>query len=547
MGRTMAVVLFTDLVGSTELRGRLGEEAADELRRSHDQLLGQAVHASNGRVVKGLGDGMMATFAGAADAVAAAVAIQQAVDRLNRSGKAAVPLAVRVGLSAGDVSFEADDVHGTPVIEAARLCAEARGGETLASEVIRWLGGAQGAVSLTPVGSLELKGLPAPVPAVRVEWEPAAASSIPMPALLTDIGRIFVGREAELERLQPLWKEAAAGDRRIALLAGEPGVGKTRLAAELAIQVHEQGATVLAGRCDEDLGVPYQPFVEALRHFVDHASPSALKERLGRYGGELTRLVPELSERVVDLPEPLRSDPETERYRLFDAVAAWLTAAATEEPLVLVLDDLQWAAKPTLLLLRHVLRNSEVRRLLVIGTYRDTELTHDHPMVELLADLRRDDTIERLSLSGLDDAGVAAFVEQASGQTLDDDGLALARALYQETEGNPFFVREVLRHLAETNAITRHGDRWTTSVPIDQLGIPEGVREVVGRRLARLSASANQALRAAAVVGPEFEANVLRAAAEMTEHELFAALDEAVAARLVSEVSPVGFRFAHAV
>ncbi|MGH9009086.1 MAG: ATP-binding protein, partial [Acidimicrobiia bacterium] len=451
MTRATATVLFTDLVGSTELRGRLGEEAAEDLRRKHDELLARAVEGHGGRVVKGLGDGIMAAFSGAADAVAAAVAIQQAVDRFNRSGKAPVPLAVRVGLSAGDVTFEDDDVHGTPVVEASRLCGAAVGGEILASEIVRWLGGAQGAPSFIPVGSLELKGLATPVPTVRVEWEPVRASTIPMPALLTDVGRIFVGRDAELERLQQLWKEATAGERRVALLAGEPGVGKTRLAAEVAIRVNDRGGAVLAGRCDEDLGVPYQPFVEALRHFVDHTPSQALEERLGRYGGELARLVPELSERVADLPAPLRSDPETERYRLFDAVAAWLTAAAAEEPLVLVLDDLQWAAKPTLLLLRHIVRTSDVGRLLILGTYRDTELTHDHPLVELLADLRRDGTIERLPLSGLDDAGVAAFVEQAAGQALDEDGLALARAIYQETEGNPFFVREVLRHLAETN------------------------------------------------------------------------------------------------
>ena len=131
-------------------------------------------------------------------------------------------------------------------------------------------------------------------------------------------------------------------------------MGKTRLAAELGGRVHDEGATVLAGRCDEDMGVPYQPFVEALRHFVDHTP--VLSGRLGRYGGELARLVPELTERVPDLPPPLRSDPETERYRLFDAVAGWLAVASAEEPVLLVLDDLQWAAKPTLMLLRHVVR-----------------------------------------------------------------------------------------------------------------------------------------------------------------------------------------------
>ncbi|MCA1846044.1 MAG: AAA family ATPase, partial [Actinobacteria bacterium] len=360
------------------------------------------------------------------------------------------------------------------------------------------------------------------------------------------IGRIFVGRDAELEQLQQLWKEASAGERRVALLAGEPGVGKTRLGAELAIRVHEEGGVVLVGRCDEDLGVPYQPFVEALRHFVDHTPPPDLRERLGRYGGELARLVPELSKRAPDLPPPLQSDPETERYRLFDAVAAWLSAASSEDPILLVLDDLQWAAKPTLLLLRHVVRASEPARLLILGTYRDTELTHDHPLVELVADLRRDGGLERLPLSGLDDLAVAAIVEQAAGHVLDEHGAALARAIYQETEGNPFFVREVLRHLVETKAVEREAGAWASRVPIEELGIPEGVRDVVGRRLSRLSQVANETLRLAAVVGAEFDVELVGAAGELAETELLGTLDEAVEARLVSEVTPSRFRFSHA-
>jgi len=545
VGRGVAVVLFTDLVGSTELRGRLGEEAADELRRQHDRLLTQAVEANHGRVVKGLGDGIMATFGGASDAVAAAVAIQQGIDRLNRTGKEPLPLAVRVGLSAGDVAFEDDDVHGTPVIEASRLCAAAAGGEILVAEVVRILAALADA-HLRDQGPLELKGLPRPLPAWAVQWEPAAVSTIPVPALLTDVGRIFVGRDAELEHLERWWKEAAAGERRVALLAGEPGVGKTRLAAELTIRVHDEGGLVLAGRCDEDLGVPYQPFVEALRHFVDHTPESELAGRLGRYGGELVRLVPELAQRVPGLDAPLQSDPETERYRLFDAVAAWLLAAAADDPVLLVLDDLQWSAKPTLLLLRHLVRASRGRPLLVVGTYRDTELTHDHPLIELVADLRRDGAVERVALSGLDDVAVAAILEHAAGQALDDDGVALAQAIYQETEGNPFFVREVLRHLAESKAIERRGDRWATRVPIDQLGIPEGIRDVVGRRLARLSHQANEALRVAAVVGTEFAVDLVQAAGAFAERELLAALDEAVDARVVSEVAPARFRFSHA-
>src|SRR5439155_23923075 len=148
--------------------------------------------------------------------------------------------------------------------------------------------------------------------------------------------RIFVGREEELSRLGQLWKEVSAGERRVALLGGEPGIGKTRLAAEQAALVHADGATVLAGRCDEDLGVPFQPFVEALRHHVSHAGDP----RVGRHPGELSRLVPELTQLVPGLPEPMRSDPETERYRLFDAVASWLADVSAEAPVLLVLDDL---------------------------------------------------------------------------------------------------------------------------------------------------------------------------------------------------------------
>jgi len=539
-GRSTAIVLFTDLVGSTELRSRLGENAADDLRRQHDLLVAGAVEANRGHLVKNLGDGIMATFGGASDAVGAAVAIQQAIGRHNRSSPAA--LEVRIGISAGDVVFERDDCFGTPVIEAARLCGASRGGQVLASEMVRWLA-RSGEGSFTPIGSLELKGLAEPIPAVQIDWEPLPGSPVPLPTFLTDIGRIFVGRGDELERLRQLWKEATAGELRVALLAGEPGVGKTRLAAELAVGVHEEGGIVLAGRCDEDLGVPYQPFVEALRHYADHAP--GLADRLGRYGGELTRLVPELGDRVAGLSPPLRSDPEMERYRLFDAIAAWLGAASADEPILVVLDDIQWAAKPTLLLLRHILRTVG-GRILVLGTYRDTELTYGHPLVELVADLRRQSGVERFSLTGLDGAGVAAIVEQAAGGALDEAGLALARAVHEETEGNPFFVREVLRHLAETGAVERNEGGWTTRRPVDELGIPEGVRDVVGRRLARLSDDANRALRVAAVVGPEFELAVVRVAGDLGEDELLGAIEEAAAGRLVLEVSATRYRFAHA-
>ncbi len=546
--RATATVLFTDLVGSTELRTRLGEGAAEDLRRVHDRLLAEAVEANAGRVVKGLGDGIMATFAAASDAVAAAVAIQQSVDRHNRRPDLLALLAVRVGISLGDVTFEDDDVHGTPVIAAARLCAAATGGQILASDLVRVLVGSGHTEGFIAVGPLELKGLAETLVTCEVSWQPRRLSSIPLPAFLTDLGRIFVGRGVQLERLGLLWKEAVAGERRVAFLAGEPGVGKTRLAAELAIGVHEDGATVLVGRCDEDLGVPYQPFVEALRQFVDHTPPHELQARLGRYAGELSRLIPELPALVPDLPPAVQSDPETERYRFFDAVAVWLGAVSAEDPVLLVLDDLQWAAKPTLLLLRHVISSTDPKRLLILATYRDTELGHEHPLGDLLADLRRQRAVERLSLLGLDSSGVAAYLEQAAGHALDDEDLALARAIHEETEGNPFFVREVLRHLTETGALAEQAGRWGIRLAIEDVGIPEGVREVVGRRLARLSPAANRLLEVGAVAGPEFEMRVVQSVDGLADDELVLSFEEATESRLVIEVggADARYRFAHA-
>jgi class 3 adenylate cyclase len=540
-----ATVLFTDLVGSTELLSRLGESTFDSLRRAHFAALRTTIEGTGGTEVKTTGDGLLATFSSATDAVGCAVRMQQAVDAHRRT--AGIPLSIRVGLSLGDVSFEDGDVFGTPVVEAARLVAAARGGQIVASSLVRLVAGGRCPATFADLGALELKGLPSPVLACEVAWEPNPTPSAPLPALLRRPERIFVGRESEMQRLDRCWREVTAGQLRVVLVAGEPGVGKTRLAAELAARAYAEGATVLAGRCDEDLGVPYQPFVEALHHLVGYATADDLVRRLGRYGGELTRLLPELGDLLPSLPCPLRSDPETERFRLFDAVAAWLAAVSVQEPVLLVLDDLQWAAKPTLLLLRHVLRSSEPMRLLVLATYRDTEVGRSHPLSELLADLRQVESVERVSLQGLDQPAVAAFLEQAAGHELGKEKDELARVIHRETEGNAFFVREVVRHLIETGGLVRHEGRWLISRPISEMGIPDGVRDVVGRRISRLSATANQALSVAAVAGEEFELAVVERASGLDEETLLSALDEAVTARLVAEVAGplLRSRFAH--
>jgi tetratricopeptide (TPR) repeat protein len=541
----LVAVVVTDLVASTESRVRLGDEVVDELRRGHDDALRAVTERRGGQVVKGLGDGLLVTFSGTSEAMTAAVAMQQAIDRLNR--RAEEPLAMRVGISAGEVTWEDDDCFGVPVIEASRLCAAAEGDQILCSDLVRALGQGPRGPSLTAVGDLRLKGLPEPVTAWEVDWSPTG-SELPVPALLRTQGRFpFVGREHERSRLAEAWAAAVAGERQAVLLGGEPGVGKTRLAAETARSAVDAGGVVLAGRCDEEGGHPYQPFTDALTTFLDTCPADQLPERLGRFAGELTRLVPGLRTRVPGLPEPVQTDEDTERRRLFDAVAAWIQAAGGGQPAVLVVDDLHWADRATLLALRHLLRSEEVRNVLVIGTYRDTDLDRAHPLAAMRADLRRERAVERIDLKGLTADEVRAFLEGASGHELDAGADALVEALHHETEGNPFFLEETLAHLVETGALHRGADgRWTSPhTTIEDFGIPEGVREVIGRRLARLSEDCNHVLGVAAVLGGQFDNAVLGA---LAGSDVVDALEQAERAGLIAEASgaPPGYGFTHA-
>jgi class 3 adenylate cyclase len=545
----LVTILFTDLVGSTELASHLGDVAADDLRRRHFADLREAIAATGGTEVKTIGDAVMVSYRGAADALAGGVAMQRAVERRNR-GHEDQRLEMRVGISAGDATFEDGDWFGTPVVEASRLCAAAAGGQILVSDLVRALAGTRSEYTLDSLGTRELKGLPAPIAVCDVDWRILHdTTAIPLPTFVdTAPGFPFAGRSEAFETLLLTWKETLEGARRAVLVSGEPGIGKTRLVTELVRHAHDAGTTVLWGRCDEELGAPFEPFAEALRHYASCVPADQLRAELGPLGGELTRMLPDLPARVPGLAAPVTGDPETERHRLFEAVTDFVAEMSHNDPVILVLDDVHWADKPSLLLLRHVLRSGAPMRLLVLATYRDTDLDRTHPLSEVLADLRREPGVMRLDLAGLDQSEVAALMEATAGHDLDEPALDLARAVQHETEGNPFFVGEVLRHLAESGAIVQREGRWTSDFTLNDVGLPEGIREVVGRRLSRLSEAANRALAVAAVVGAQFDLATIEAAGGPSGDELFDALDQAVQHSIIREVPGVfgRYTFAHA-
>lgn len=549
----LASILITDLVGSTGLESRVGPARADELRREHFGVLRGAIQTCEGQEVKNTGDGLMVAFASPSGAVECSVRMQQLMERRNRSTDEQLHL--RIGIGAGEATIESGDYFGMPSIEAARLCDKASSDGTLVSAAAKMLVGRRDGLSFASVGMLELKGIPEPLEAFAVSWEPLDAEEVVggpvLPAALRSVPQIaYVGRAAEHQWLGEMSREVRDGRQRIVFLSGEPGIGKTRLAAHTALVNHNAGFTVFWGAAVDDLGAPYGPWIQALSHYVEHAPEEVLVAHVDRHGGEITRLIRNaLAERVAGVPAPQQADPDTERYLLFDSVAGLLQAASDRSPVVLVLDDLHWADSQTLSLLKHVAASMSDSALLVLGTYRDSDLERGNPLADTLADLHRLDGVERRMLDGLEVDDIADVVAAVAGIEMDAAALELAGDVAHETDGNPFFVAEILRHLTESGAISQGSNgRWELRSPIADLELPHSLREVVCRRIGRLGDELERILTVAAVIGRTFDIELLDLLVEGDEEDLLDALEGALQASvLVESPQRAGrFSFAHA-
>jgi len=352
-------------------------------------------------------------------------------------------------------------------------------------------------------------------------------------------GGVFVGRERELSELGAGLEEAEGGQGSLFMLAGEPGIGKSRLADELAARARERGFLVLWGRCWEAGGAPaYWPWVQALRAHVRATNPVDLAEQLGGGAGHVAQMIPDVQAVLPDVDVPDVGDPDAARFRLFDAATSFLLAVSERQPILLVLDDLHVADTPSLLLLRFASGELARGRVLVVGSYREPDPDRDGPLPPELVELAHKPVCRFLPLSGLPEPDITRFIERTTGIA---PSASLVSAVFEETEGNPLFVGELVRLLAQEG-------RLTSVAPGARLAIPASVREVIGRRLAHLSEACREVLETSSVIGREFELGLVARVAERPDQEILERLDEASRARVIGEVSglPGRFRFAHA-
>lgn len=348
-------------------------------------------------------------------------------------------------------------------------------------------------------------------------------------------GDVFVGRQREMDELTNALEGTISGQGQLAMLAGEPGIGKTRTATELANRARSQGANVMWGWCYEGEGAPpYWPWIQSIRSYVREATPDQLESEMGNGASDIAALLPEVHEKLPVLPPLPPLDPGEARFRLFDSLATFFKNASASSLLLIVLEDLHWSDRSSLMLWEFISKEISTSKVMLLGTYRDIEVGRRHPLSQTLGTLIREPNFRRVALGGLSQQDAGRFVEQSGGVTLTASNLEL---IHNRTEGNPLFLNELVRLLSEEGMEAT--DSWATS-------LPEGVKDAIGRRLDRLSERCNETLTIASVIGREFILDQLKLLSD--QFGLLEVLDEALASRVIEEIPQlVGhYQFTHA-
>ena len=527
--------VFTDIVNSTARLTNVGDEAGQHIFRAHHKLMSDAVNSCGGEELQWLGDGLLAAFGSVADAVKCAVTMQQATCR----PLGGVRLEIRVGLHTGEAVRRENGYFGTPLVVARRLCDKADAGQILCSHLTMALLASRQTFSFRALGQFSLKGIQTPLEVCEVIYQRND------PALLLK-RTPFVGRSAQLERLLATLDRTIKGQGSIAMLLGEAGIGKTRLIEEFVDLAQNQGAQVLRGNCYAgDWHAPYGPFVEILMAFAKRAGAEQLEPLVGGTAGTLLRIAPGLGALLKATVEPRGLDVDEERHRMLDAVGRLLLAACQSAPLLIVLDDLHWADSGTAAMINHLGRLVDSNPILLLGGYRDSEIPREHPLAPVLASLRRLPSYESISLKGLTTVDIREMLDTIGAEAAPEP---LVHAVGSETDGNPFFIRELLLYLRESGKILSEGQSWLSRFSVEELGIPDGIRELVDQRLARLSDEANRLVAVASAFKGACVFSVAAAVASLDEDAALRALDEAISAQVLrTAADPESLEFTHAI
>jgi predicted ATPase/class 3 adenylate cyclase len=533
-------VLFTDLVGSAQLNQALGDQAAGAVEREVEALALESAGSHRGVVVKDTGDGLMVVFQSARRAVACAQEIQRAVARRNRESPDQ-PVEMRIGVHTGEVVDDHGGMSGETVIVAKRIEGLAPPAGIFASHTTHGVLGTARA-ELQDRGDFELKGIEVPWRLYEVPWADEASTGVLPAGERTP----YVGRSAERERLMHHLERAKKGRGSVVLIAGESGVGKSRLAEEIAERARGAGFLTLWGRCRDVEGAePYLALTQQIEQAARSVTPETLRELLGENAPEIAKLMPELRQRYDDIPDAVELPPEQERRYLLHGVSAFVERTTRARPQVLVFEDLHLADDSTLLLLRHLSHRVAEMPLLILATYRHTELESGRSLGNALPELLRERSVEEMVLSRLDESGVAALIEARAGKRPPPELVSL---VHFETEGNPFFVEEVFRHLHDAGKLLDDAGEFRSGIEIADTEVPRSVGLVLGHRLDRVGETCRSALTAAAILGRTFRFDLVILLRGDDEDALLDAMEEAEKATLIEDASlgrEARYRFVH--
>jgi len=529
-------IMFTDVEESTRLLSTRGFTASHEIMRAYETIIDERVAEHSGRRIKGLGDGFMISFGSARHGVECAIDIQRAIAEYSKQNPER-KLKIRIGLNTGEVVEEAGDIFGAAVNVAARVAGKAKGGEILVSEIVRQLVGPTSEMKFDFRGRYKLKGFP---DRWRLHQVTPGEVKETQHVMTTDDG--FVDRAQERLDIRLVMDRAAMGSGSLVFLTGTPGIGASRLASEVATDAAAKGWLVLTGRSLEKDGEPYGPFRDVLAGGIAGATAKVLNEAVGRHGPLLATLVPSLRQKVRGMAAAHEVAADKVREQLFKAIYGLLTGVQANKPMLIVLDDLQWADEATVMLLRDLAERVNGSRIVILGTCWDTELDSGRPITTILTRLLRRRRAQRLVLGRLSDHDVERIVAGLAETPLTPVQLLGIQAA---SEGNPLFVEHSFLYMAESESMLEGGARQQASFTEEDLELAQSVRGLIGRRIQRLSEPAQRMLVAAGVIGRDFDIPLLEAFGELSGHELRDALDEATRGHFLASAGKQSYRFAH--